>query len=211
MKIFSHLSPEYIKPKVENGAYLYSEEIIKYIIPNVDTSRNWVTLCVQDMAYNDSIVFIHDNVNTKRYKYLLDYHNLILVCGVKDTMPKVKHFGLHTIYLPLSVKVSNVAKYKTTKTRDVCYAGRKGKINSDLVTGVDRLEDLPHEELLKQMAKYKYVYAVGRTAIEAKILGCEILPFDPRYPDPEIWRVLDSYDAAKILEAKLTQIDGLNI
>lgn len=209
--IFSHESPEYIKPKVENGAYLYSEEIVKYIIPNVDTNRNWVTLCVQDKAYNDAIVFIHDNVNTKRYKYLLDYHNLILVCGIRDTMPKVHHFGLFTIYLPLSVKVDNVVKYKTQKTREICYAGRKNKINADLVKGVDRLEDLPHEELLKQMAKYKYVYAVGRTAIEAKIIGCEVLPFDPRYPDPAIFKILDSYDAAKILEAKITQIDGLNL
>ena len=75
---------------------------------------------------------------------------------------------------------------------------------------IDYIEGLPREELLAEMAKYKKVYAVGRTAIEAKILGCEVLPYDDRYPDPEIWQVLDNRDAAKILQEKLDEIDKKN-
>ena len=58
------------------------------------------------------------------------------------------------------------------------------------------------------MAEYRRVYAVGRCAIEAKCLGCEVLPFDPRYPDPELWQVLDNKDAAAILQKELEKIDG---
>ena len=212
MNVFSHESPAYKKIGVENGAYLYSKEIVKYFIPNVDTNRNWVTIRVKPYAFDHSIVFIHNNVDMNKYDYLEKYHDLILVCGVPATCTKVAHLG-KPIYLPLSVDVKEVEKYKVQrKTKDICYAGRKGKINSDKVSSfIDRLEDLPHEKLLKQMAKYKYVYAVGRTAIEAKILGCQVLPYDDRYPDTSIWSILDSNDAWHILEAQLNKIDGLNL
>ena len=58
------------------------------------------------------------------------------------------------------------------------------------------------------MARYKRVYAVGRCAIEAKILGCEVLPYDERFPNPDVWTVLDSKMAAKILQSQLDIIDG---
>ena len=57
------------------------------------------------------------------------------------------------------------------------------------------------------MAEYEQIYAVGRTAIEAKILGCEVLPYDVRYPDPRMWKVIDNKDAAKLLQKKLDVID----
>jgi hypothetical protein len=66
---------------------------------------------------------------------------------------------------------------------------------------------MEHDELLREMAKYRRVYAVGRTAIEAKILGCEVLPYDQRFPDPSIWKVLDSMDAAKMLQRLIDKID----
>jgi hypothetical protein len=69
------------------------------------------------------------------------------------------------------------------------------------------LSGMPRALLLAEMAKYEKVYAVGRTAIEAKILGCEILPYDDRFPDPEIWQILDSSKAAEILQKKLDKID----
>lgn len=41
------------------------------------------------------------------------------------------------------------------------------------------------------MAHYRYVYAVGLTALEAKVLGCNVLPYDSRFPDPSVWVVRD--------------------
>ena len=41
------------------------------------------------------------------------------------------------------------------------------------------------------MSHYRYVYAVGLTALEAKVLGCNVLPYDSRYPDPSVWVVRD--------------------
>ena len=67
---------------------------------------------------------------------------------------------------------------------------------------------MKREDLLRRMTQYKTIYAVGRTSIEARALGCEIMPYDKRFPDPSIWRVLDNRDAAKILQQKLDEIDG---
>lgn len=207
-KVFSHLSPEYETIHTKNGAYLYSEEIVKYFIPAIKTTRNWVTIRKVPYCYDHSIVFIHNNLYPSFYDYLANYKDLVLVCGVKSTCEKVQHLG-KPIYLPLSVCIKDVEKWKTEKTKDTCYAGRKGKFascNVDLST--PHVQDLEHEDFLKELAKYKKVYAVGRTAIEAKILGCKILPYDPRFPDPEVWKIMDTSEAIKILQTELDNIDG---
>ena len=41
------------------------------------------------------------------------------------------------------------------------------------------------------MGRYRYVYAVGLTALEAKVLGCNVLPYDSRFTDPSVWVVKD--------------------
>ena len=56
------------------------------------------------------------------------------------------------------------------------------------------------------MATYKYIYGVGRVALEAMALGCKVLPYDPRFPDPMFWELIDNKDAAKILQRKLNRI-----
>lgn len=58
------------------------------------------------------------------------------------------------------------------------------------------------------MANYKEVYAVGRTAIEAKALGCRIRAYDPRFPDTKRWKVVDNLEAAKRLQKEIDKIDG---
>ena len=58
------------------------------------------------------------------------------------------------------------------------------------------------------MARYEEIYAVGRTAIEAKILGCKIKVYDERFPDPNFWKVIDCAESAKTLQQILNKIDG---
>ena len=70
---------------------------------------------------------------------------------------------------------------------------------------VDCIMNLRREELLFQMAAYESVYAVGRTAIEAKILGCNVLP-TKRFPDPERWEIMDNLQAAEILAKELASL-----
>ena len=188
-----------------NGAYYYSKEIREYIIPNIKTDRNWITINLPGFGANHSIVFIHNNLNPYRYDWLKKYHDLILVVGVPETAEKVAHLG-KTIYLPLPIDEANVAQYIVEKDKEVCYAGRGKKFIGKKVEG-DPICDLPREEMLKRMAHYKKCYAVGRTAIEAKILGCEILPYDPRFPDPSIWEVFTYDDAVKHLQKQLDMID----
>ena len=191
-----------------NGAFYYSKEICKNIIPNVDTDRHWVTIRVPGVCVDHSVVFIHNNVTPHYYDYLADYKDLILVCGVPDTCKMVKHLGM-AIYLPLSVDVDYVAQFKAEKTKDTAFVGRRAKTKyGSLPYGIDYLCGIKRQELLPMMAQYKNVYGVGRVAIEAKILGCKVLPYDERFPNPKRWRVLDNKDAAKILQQKINKIDG---
>lgn len=209
--IISHESPEYrmkwASTEVSNkfnGAYYYSKEIVENIIPNVRTNYNWVTINI-NKSLPHSIVFIHNNLDSgERYKYLDNYPDQILVVGVPETASKVAHLG-KTIYLPLSVDIANVAQYKCKKTKDVAYVGRIDKFDGCKVEG-DYIGGYPREVLLTHLAKYKRVYAVGRVAIEAKILGCEVLPYDPRFPSTDIWEPLDNLEAAKILQRELDML-----
>lgn len=196
-----------------NGAYYYSVEIVKNIIPNVKTDRNWVTIRLADQPIPDhSIVFIHNNRNPNYYEFLKQYKDLILVCGLEKTVENMQFFG-KAIYLPLSVDVSQVSKYKVKKkTKDQAFAGRLIKISKMYHAPVpkecDILSNMSQTRLLKEMAKYKTIYATGRTAIQAKILGCEIKAHDPNFPDPRVWRIVDNKDAAKMLQYELDKIDG---
>lgn len=189
--VISHKNKEYTYP-CENGAHIYSQLICKHFVPNIITNRNWVTVnCGK--AVDNSIVFIHSNLNTeKKYAYLKDYKNLILVCSQKSTMRLMENLG-KTLYLPLSIDLDYIKSFRcSTKDRQCCYAGRRGKCGMDsLPKQIDYLYDISHEELLSRMAHYLYVYAVGLTALEAKALGCNVLPYDQRFPDPSVWIVRD--------------------
>lgn len=219
--IIDHTNPIYAKKRNSlvdgnkyNGAYYYSREIVKNIIPNVKTDRNWVTVRLREQPIPDhSIVFIHNNRNPNYYEFLRQYKDLILVCGLEKTVENMQYFG-KAIYLPLSVDVKSVERYKVKeKTKEMAFAGRLIKISKMYHAPVpkecDILTNMPQNKLLKVMADYKKVYCTGRTAIQAKILECEIGIHDRNFPDARIWKVLDNKDAAKILQSKLNEIDGI--
>lgn len=219
--IIDHTHPIYKKRRNNaghnkyNGAYYYSLDIARHIIPNVKTDRNWITVNMPELADSDinldhSIVFIHNNLQPNAYQWLRKYKDLILVCGVPSTMDKIKFFGT-PIYLPLSVDVKQIEKYRrVAKDKMVAFAGRRNKLNNRVPSYCDILTDMPRYRLLQEMSRYYEIYAVGRTAIEAKILGCNIKVYDERFPDPNFWRVIDCKDAAKILADKINQIEGEN-
>lgn len=206
--IFDHESYEYMcrwamaQEGKFNGAYFYSKEIVKNIIPYIETSYNWVTINAPGRCWDHSIVFIHDNKRPEKYEWLRHYKDLVLVCGVPETVEKMSHLG-RAIYLPLSVDTEEVKKHRVKeKIGAEAFAGRLEKKTNNLPEGIACLGNLPRDELLDEMAKYKKIYAVGRTAIEAKILGCEIGIYDPRYPK-DIWKVVDNSKAAKMLQKML--------
>lgn len=197
-----------------NGALIYSMNIVKNIIPKVNTKRNWVTIdCKQ--CVDNAIVFIHSNIDFDRYEYLRKYKNLVLVASQNYTVQELKKrkLGDYVIYLPLSVDTKELRKYKNLKPHyrgGTCYAGRPDKpyveslrLNRD----IDMLCGLTHPDMLTRLNNYQYCYAVGITAIEAKFMGCTLLPFDRRYPDVKAWKILNPSDAAKMLQKKLDKID----
>lgn len=192
-----------------NGAFYYSKEIVKNIIPNVETDRNWITVNVPGKARDHSIVFIHNNLHPENYNWLSGYKDLVLVCGIPETVEKVSHLG-KAVYLPISIDVEYVKQFRTEKTRGAAFVGRVPKRKGiDFPEGVDIIESLPRTRLLPLMAQYKTVYAVGRTALEAKVLGCKLKAYDPRFPKVSRWKVLDNKEAAKMLQEILNEIDGL--
>lgn len=195
-----------------NGAYYYSKEIVKNIIPELldKTDRNWITVnvpTIENVNLDHSIVFIHNNLQPNAYQWLRKYKDLILVCGVPSTMEKVQFFGT-PIYVPLSIDVKAVKKYRRAKTKEEAFAGRLNKLTNRVPKSADILTGMPQSRLLAEMARYKKIYAVGRTALQAKVLGCEIGVYDNRFPDPKFWQVIDNYEASKILLRKLNEIDG---
>lgn len=213
MTIINHDHPKYrerwanIKDNRFNGAFFYSKEICKTMVPLIDTDRNWITVNIPGVGMDHSIVFIHNNLHPEHYDHLAKYKDLVLVCGIEETVSKVAHLG-KAICLPLSIDVEDVKQYRREKTKDVAFVGRRAKRKGiELPPGIDYIEGLPRTKLLPAMAEYKRVYAVGRTAIEAKVLGCEILPYDPRFPDPSRWTVMDTKEAAIILQEHLNLID----
>ena len=199
-----------------NGAYYYSQEIVKNIIPNVKTWRPWDTLGMKFIkSYDHAIVFIHHNINhDKVYSWLRRYSDLVLVCSTPLTYEWARTVrGSHAVFLPLSVDVDYVKQFRTDKTKDTCYMGNrwsfKKPYEDKLPLDVDfPPQNIPREELLKWVAPYRKVYAIGRCAIEAKILRCEILPFYPVFPNPDYWKVVSNQEAAQLLQSQLDKIDN---
>lgn len=209
--IFSHESPEY-RDNVRNknhGAFYYSEEIVKYFIPTIKTNRNWVTVGYDGKCFDHSIVFAHSNLYPHVYGYLEPFNDLILVCSWYQQMDAVKQWG-KPVFLPMSVDVEYVKQFRREKDRDICFAGRMEKCTDELryTPGLDFISECSREKLLTEMARYRRVYAIDRVAIEAKILGCEVLPYDKRFPDPDFWRVIDSREAAVMLQDILDKVDA---
>lgn len=193
-----------------NGAFYYSREIVQNIIPAVETDRSWVTINIPDVGADHAIVFIHNNLHPENYDWLRKYDDLILVCGVPETVSRISHLGT-AIYLPLSVDVEYVQQFRIpheAKDIHVAYVGRSGKRSGiRFPRGTVFFEGMPRAQLLRNIARCHKVYAVGRAAIEAKILDCEVLPYDSRFPDPGRWRVMDNEEAAKLLQKQIDEID----
>ena len=200
-----------------NGAYYYAKELEKYFVPTIKTDRPWDLLGMRFTAhYHRSIIFIHHCLNwDETYPWIAKLKDPILVVSTKPTLEWAKSKGYKAIFLPLSIDVDYVSQFKTEKTKGACYSGNRWKFkredeDKNIPEGVDfPPADLKREELLKFIAPYRELYAIGRCALEGIVLGCEIKPFYNKYPDPSYWKVIDSKDAAKMLQHELDTIDSM--
>lgn len=199
-----------------NGAYYYSKEIVKNIIPNVKTWRPWDTLGMKHLRSLDhAIVFIHHCLSwDKVYSWLDKYKDQVLVCSTRPTYEWAISRSKKAVFLPLSIDVDYVKQFQVKKTRRACYAGNRWAFkredeNKNIPDYVDfPPPNLPRDEMLKFIAQYKELYAIGRCALEGLALGCKIKPFYHVYPDPSYWILRDNKDAAKLLQGSLGQIDN---
>lgn len=200
-----------------NGAYYYAKEIEENIIPLVKTDRDWDLLGMRfTQHYPHSLIFIHHCLDWDRtYPWLAKVEDPVLVVSTYPTLEWAKNRGYRAIFLPLSIDVDYVKQFRAKKTKDACYAGnrwafKREQEDKNIPKYVDfPPADLEREDLLKFIAPYKELYAIGRCALEGLVLGCEIKPFlMDRYPDPSYWKILDNKDAAKILQRELDKIDN---
>ena len=213
MKIISHLSPEYLKLPIDhdNGAFYYSKELLENIVPKIKTKRNWILINAEGKCFDNSIVIIHNNKNPERYQWLEKYKNLILVCSQPKTLKKLieMHPKFHSIYIPLSIDTAYVKKFRVKKkTKETGYFGRIVKcpeyIKEDET--IDKIYGLNRDKLLKTLAKYKKVYAIGRCALEAKCLGCEVMTHEGEYEGVD-FELLDNKDVIDEFQRLINEID----
>lgn len=216
----THEHPAYIQRRKDiglgkyNGCYYYSKEIVDNIIPHVKTKREWNTVGRDlDGMHNGMIVFLHDNSTPWHYQWLKNYDDLVLVCSSDYTAKSVIYSG-HVVYLPMSIDVHYVRRFKANKTREVCFVGNpwvfenlRDESRLMLEDDVDFITQVPREELLERLARYKKAYAIDRCAQEARVLGCELLPTPTRYGCNST-KVLDNKDAARMLQNALNIIEG---
>ena len=208
---FSHESPEYkaLNLTKTNGAYWYSKELKENILPKIKTKRPFVTVNMQGHCCDDAIVIIHNNLDQSNYEWLKDYKNLICVCSRIETVVKLVEMlpKAHIVYLPMSIDTEYVKKFKAKrKTKNKCYFGRLATVPADLPKDVKVLGNHPREELLKDVAKYKTVYATGRCLLEAKCLGCKTINISEQ---TGIEDIVDNKEAIKLLQQIINEIDGV--
>jgi len=187
-----------------NGAYYYAKEIEDLILPHIKANVFVVTTggTVQPKKVPDGCVFVchHNVMPVEVYKPFLN-RGILWVCSKPSTVEKFKAAGEKTVYIPLSIDVKYVEKFKTEKTRDIAFVGNfwnfKEKYLESLPLNVHHVGGLPRERLLQEMAKYKRVIAEGRCNMEAQVLGCKVeLPDYKKSTIDVIPReVLDSRDA----------------
>ena len=208
---FSHLSPEYKAlglPKT-NGAYWYSKELVENILPKIKTERPFVTINLDPFCCDNAIVIIHNNIDQKGYEWLSRFKNLICLCSkiealcnLVEMLPKA-----HVVFLPMSIDTTYVKKFKAKKkTRNACYFGRLATVPNDLPKNVKILGNHDREETLKEVAKYKTVYARGRCLLEAKCLGCKTISTSKMTGSEDL---IDNKDAIKLLQNIINEIDGV--
>lgn len=213
-KIISHLSPEYIKLNIphNNGAYYYSQELYETVVPKIKTDRNWVLINAEQQCLDHSIVIIHNNAHPERYEWLSPFNDLILVCSQPKTIRKlIERFPkTHIIYIPLSIDTEYVKQFKVKrKSRKWAYYGRKPKCPQDILEDdtIDKIFGNDRDECLKLIAKYKNVFAIGRCALEAKCLGCNVLSHAGEYENVD-FKLLDNKDIIPELQRLINEIDG---
>lgn len=215
MTIYSHLSPEWINLNIPhtNGAYWYSKELLERVIPKIKTKRDWVLINAEHQCSDHSIVFIHNNAHPERYEWLAPYKDLILVCSTNKTLETMIEMypKYHCIFIPLSIDIDYVKQFKAKrKTKKVCYYGRLEKCPEEIMEDdtIDKLGDGERDEMLKQVSKYKKVYAIGRCNLEAQALGCEVKSHQGEY-EGVTFELKDNTEIIPDLQRILNEIDNI--
>jgi hypothetical protein len=186
-----------------NGSYWYAKEIENIILPYINKKLFIVTAAAKLYSPieipDGSIVVCHDNRTPEKSYGNLFNKNILWICSKYSTVKKMKSFGERATYVPLSIDTEYVKKFKSKKTKEAAFVGNawgfKKSYLASLPKDITQLSNLEREDLLKAMAKYKYVIAEGRCLMEAQVLGCKCEV--PKYETLEAVYVepLDSRDA----------------
>lgn len=189
-----------------NGAYYYATEIEDIILPALNLGRGTIitvgaNLQMPRRVMDGTVVVCHNNQDPEyQYRMLLG-KNILWICSKLSTVDKMTKVGEKAVYIPLSIDTRYVEKFKAKKTKGIAFVGNRWKFKhqylKSLPPEIDKLYNMPREELLAEMAKYRKVIAEGRCLMEAQVLGCEAEI--PDYKDPSLGAIfrepLDTVDA----------------
>ena len=165
-----------------NGAYFYPLEIENDILADFK-HLDLLVITAAALRYNPrhipngSIVICHDYTRPLiTYAKFLN-KDILWICSSEKAVKQFTDKNERAVFIPLSIDVDYVKKFKTTKTKDNAFVGNVWSYKQEYVNGledVDIITELPRDELLKQMAQYKHVIAEGRCQMEALALGCKV-------------------------------------
>ena len=203
----------------ENGLNSYTHLIEDKMAPLLNTERPIDSMGLSALRSADhAIVFIHHNLSPDtHYDWLHKYRDLVLVTGIPATYSLLQFAfpepDYHIILQPVPVDTDYISQFKAKHTLHYAYAGnpydfKQSDLHHFLPPDTPMLTGLPHDQLLREMSLYKYIYAVGITAVEAQVLGCKLKQCDSRFPNPELtFPVTDYKDAVQNIQTHLDFID----
>lgn len=214
MKLISHSDPNWLlKFRRINGALTYSQDLIKYQIPlweKVLTQDDIISTCPKFSDIEESgrfriaIQYLHSFPYirpTERVKKVLwdkpfKADKIIFITAYKAFEKMLKNEGLNAVYIPMSIDVDKILKYKTKNIIDdrILYFGNvlhsklalynklkvvcksNGFELDTISTGkFNKSKNLSQEDVWSLASEYKYGIAVGRCAMELHALGVKTI------------------------------------
>lgn len=198
MQVIDHTEPSWSKGLI-TGALTYSQDIIKHQLPIwstvlgegdlISTAPPLQVLNLQT-KYNTIISYLH----TWPLQYAVDRmltnlrnvraKQIILISAYKPYVDELRSYGFKVVYIPMSIDVDAVRKYKQPKANHdrIIYFGNvthhKTKLLKTLLEVSNKIDVLSygllnnslvvpsHEDALKLVSTYNYGIGVGRAALE---------------------------------------------
>lgn len=156
-------------------------------------SRGPIVQYLHEYPYEDAVQYARKASPSTSTRFIVAY---------RDYAEELRAAGLDAKFVPMAINIDSVRECASDqpKTRDFLYFGniigakkepyyrlmhdleKRGikcdRISADKFNGQYRVS---HTEALEIVSQYRYVFAVGRCALEAYALGCKVLIYGRQF------------------------------